>query len=421
MNGYLTQQIYATKRKERVAFILGLLSTNNIIAFFRIGSTPIMLIMLFGLFFMVYYSFCNKYLFFSSIKDITLDLKITYCMIFLSGLSVLLFHHQFLYQWFMGVIGVSLYIMIFVLTLMLGRYHIHIIKGIFFGLLLNFVVSLYALFLYQRGIVFSFDSIFPAVSDISIPYIRNSFRAWGFFKEPGHLMRYVAMMALPVWVTISNYSRFKKLIFLLVVLFFVVATRSASVLVFTIGLLLYLIIGARKKRTRVFLLILLIPIVGFSIYVLILSNSDNYIISSFLSGLTDIFDPNSNTIRKAGMRFTVEIIGDYPFLGCGWNTLTQVMIKKGFYSLEGATGSFSEGLSLIAELGVLSLPFFFFLISKTIGFLKQKSSISRAFGCSLFIYFLLFCITDFNLDGGSAVFLGLIVYFYRIEVINIRT
>ena len=395
--------------KTRMAFIIGLFSANNIISLFSVGSTPMMLVWLFSLLFMSYIVINDKKAIHKAFRYVTFDLLLTIFFIVFSLFFVLLYNSSFLYQWFVGVLGIMLNISVLVIVLMLADHVDYILKGIFVGVLINFVFSIVGFIMYNRGIVFTLNNLFPAVTDISVPSIRSAFRAYGLFKEPGHLMRYITIMALPLWATSkAGMNSFHKLLILFLLMFFTVFSRSASVLVFVIGIGTFVYIVSRKSRRKLLSLFLLIPVLAMVFYWMLGAESVK-LVESFLSGLLDVFKTkDNNTIRRLGMKNALEIIKMYPISGCGWNTFTQVLMKENFYDT-GATGSFSVALSLVSELGLMSIPYFYFLIKKSFTLIKRKNYYSIALGCSLFMYFILFCITDYSIDSSVAVLLGLVL------------
>jgi hypothetical protein len=113
------------------------------------------------------------------------------------------------------------------------------------------------------------------------------------------------------------------------------------------------------------------------------------------------------------MRNALVIIKDYPFIGCGWNNFTKVFMEYGFYGINNVMGSYSEALSLIAEIGLASLFYFYFMLNKGIKLVKYRIKDSHVgFGISLLVYFSLFCVTDYSIDASSATFLALVLLEY---------
>ncbi len=133
------------------------------------------------------------------------------------------------------------------------------------------------------------------------------------------------------------------------------------------------------------------------------------ITDSLSEGVLDIF-VNGDVSRTTGMRYAVEVIKQYPLLGCGWNLLTSIFQDNGYYGVNGVLGSYSAGLSLAAEIGIGSVFYYYFVIKSSVMFIRKKDdTVELASGITLLLYFALFFATDYSIDGGSAVFLGLML------------
>ena len=64
---------------------------------------------------------------------------------------------------------------------------------------------------------------------------------------------------------------------------------------------------------------------------------------------------------------------------------------------------------MIAELGILSIFYFYFIASKSLRLIRTKKTEYVALGFAMLIYFAVFCTTDFGIDASTSVFLGMIL------------
>ncbi|MEN6460265.1 MAG: O-antigen ligase family protein [Syntrophomonas sp.] len=394
-----------------MAFILGLLSTNNIVYLFVVGTTPIMLICVYSVvcLFLILLFQGGRIVNFT--KYITLDLKLFFIGIFVSIVSILLFNIGNAYQWLVGIVDLLLYLTIVILVIVVKDYRKSIMRGILIGLIINVLFIAYAYYLYLHGTVFTLSEVFPAVN-VKIAYIGNDFRGWGLFKEPGHLMRFIAIFILLLWEELFGSLSVKSISVMAMIAFMVMFSESASILILVFGIFLYIFIAGRTNPGK---FLQAVAIIAFAILSLVLLATRisvlQTLLNTFTAGFVDAFVPSGgNSTRFTGIDSVLGIIKEYPLIGCGWNTLTKLFISNDLYNLNNAKGAYSEGLSLIAEVGLWSLFYFGFLIRKTWSFLKNRKDLhTLALGCSLLIYFVLYFTTDFCIDGGSAILLGLVL------------
>ncbi len=391
-------------------FLVGLFSTTNAVYFFTIGNTPVSLIYIPVALLLLILSFQHKIL-----KQRTLPLSLIFLFLFivLSVLPVFLFNVSHLRAWFYGVIVMASYILVIYVIVLLKQYRDSLMWGILLGITINAVFSLVAYNFYKKGSLLSLSSAFPS-SNISQPNIWNSFASMGLFCEPGHLMRYLAIIALPILSFCKKKSTFLFLIIAILLSLLMISTKSASLGIFIIGVVVYLVYLIRKRMTNIIYILLPICIIfaiGYALVQFVPFLKSLY--KSFLTGINDLFMlaiGSSGSARIEGMTYALEVIKSYPLIGCGWNTITQVFIKSGYYGFNNVDGAYSAALSLIAEIGIFSLFFFYFIFSC---FRKLKKndcdSLNVPIAFSLMIYFTLFLFTDYEFDPGSCVFLALAI------------
>lgn len=342
-----------------------------------------------------------------AISCVTQDLKLTFLYITCSVLAMWVGNSRYESAGFMGYIALILNILVLLLTIVYQDYREKIEKGIFVGILLNILLVLIEFIMYRTGRILSFKELFPANSSFSVQMLSKSFRPMGLFKEPGHLIRYLSAMALIAWQYGKDARNFWKYSFLVGGLLVFAISRSGSVAYFLIGLLIFLIrnlILSRGKMTRrsVAYMVLSVFAVGAFIFF------GGALLDSLISGITDFsLDDLGNSGRLLGMNSTITVIRNNSIFGSGWNSIYGRLFESGFINRY-VKGSYSVALELFAEIGIGSLFYYYFLINKTHRLFKANHTASDiAIACSMLVYVLLFCTTDYSMDGSVAVLMGI--------------
>ncbi len=219
-------------------------------------------------------------------------------------------------------------------------------------------------------------------------------RLVGTWLDPNFIGGFFAFISLfLISVALSEKSRRSKILLflissvLLAALFFTYS-RSAY-LAFTAGIFLLGLIKARK----LLIVILLIGTIG-----LAASDRAQQRVGELVTSVTSVlFNTSENPDPTARLRIqnweqTVEMIGQKPFLGHGYNTLTYVKLSEGFVKDEevhSASGSDSSFLTVLATTGIIGLLFFLWFYFKLLRdslktWLENKSSLTGAVGLGLF-------------------------------------
>lgn len=397
------------KMEKILAWILGFLCCNNIFYAFVVGSTPIMFIYVYAIFALGVLVIKNKGLFPNFFLYVPTSLKLFMIFIVFSGLSTLILYTSYIYQYFVGVIEIILHVLLIALIMWLNDCKNEIYKGIAVGIIVNFALVVYGYIRYRQGVIFSLNDLFPAI-EIKTQYIGNAYRGVGLFKEPGHLMRFVSVMILPVFASLFDKFSFKALILLIAVLVISAFSLSSSLIILLIGIVAYYFaFDPTDILKKVRILIGMAVAVSLVLFIAKSSPDLSVFVDSFQSGLEDIFsDSSGNEIRKSGMSGAINVIKQTLPLGSGWNTFTKVFESLGYYS-EDVKGSYSEMLSLIAEVGFSAVLYLWFVLSTSISYLKQsKNAAYVSIGVALLIYLSLMFMTDYGLEPGMAVLLGIV-------------
>ena len=406
----LTQTVQSPAKGHPImAFILGLLSANNIAYAFVVGSTPILVICIYALICLGWLIIERPSRLDQILSAIPKSLLIFFLCTLLSVGFVLIFHADYMYQWFMGIIELLMYTLIILTVVVLKDNFSSIINGILWGIVINAIFAIFAYILYRGGIIFTLSTMFPAWK-MPVLLIYNDYRAWGLFLEPGHLMRYTAIMSILVYANLDKSRKITKWIFLLSVATIMIFTISSSLIIFVVGILLFFILRGRVNFAKSLYAFLALAL-GISVIYLLAQTSPliQELWNSFVEGLFNFTaSDSSNTDRLTGMKSAIKVIGKYLVTGCGWNTFTMVFQELGFYTQK-VRGSYSALLSLFAELGVGAFAYIAFVVESIRKNISKKTIQNIAIACSIIIYFALYTLTDYGLNGDCAVFIGFII------------
>ena len=408
-------EVQLEKRKKLLdslmVIVVGVLSCSNIVSAFVVGSTSIAWLNVLSIVFLLVCIFRNRGKIINLLHYVTRDFWFTGLAILFSVVQVLLFNPGNIYQWLVGCINILLNfcIIIFIIEEKDNKEFLYI--GIAIGLGINFILALYTMFLYNRGVIFDLASYFPNTSGIGQMYLSNAYRARGLFKEQGHMMRYLAIVSLPVLTYLKGKSKIAYVALLIIVGFLAAFSGSSSLAIFVIGVVAF--VFCKEGRNGFKIIGIVLAIIATIILGVYLGRNISFfsrLSAAFQIGVLSIFDSQgANSDRIRGMQYAIKIIKEYPIVGCGWNSLTKIFIDHGYFG-GGIFGSYSGGLSLIAELGIGSLFYFYFIINKTFSLIRYHDNDEcLAVGISLLMYFMLFLTTDYVLDSGSATFLAIVL------------
>lgn len=406
--------VKSSRLNSIIAFLIGFLSANNIVYVFSVGNTTIKAIAVVALIGLAIIAVNNHGRLLNPFYMLPQSLRLSFAFILLSFVPVLLFNRDTFYQWFVGIIAFLLMCFVAAIVLLLyDDYKEYIYNGIYWGMIINTLLILIGLFNFSRGISFTLAEFFPAETIANV-YLGHSYRGSGLFREGGHLMRYVAVMGFPLMYYYKGNKK-KMLIAMISMIIILAYTRSSTAVVFglEVAILILIFVG---KNARSFWRALA-AIVAVIIAAVVITPIRNFMVDNIFSGFIDITTYRIQTTRLTGIRSAIKVAEQYPIIGSGWNTLSKifqkmgynVFISNGFGGGEYLSAAFSEGLTMLAELGIFSFFYYWFIIKSSVSLLRNRDSLSVALGVSLIGYFLLFFITDFsfNLNGCVAVLIGL--------------
>ena len=397
-------------RHKVFPFLLGLLSANNVVYLFVVSNTPVLLFYVYAsLLFVFMFAIDNSRF---SLKFLVFELKLFITFVFISGISVLLFNPSYIKRWIVGIIMLFLFFVGVYDVFLFRKDKEYIYKGIIVGITINFLMVAYETVNRLQGRVVNLADVFPAMN-IARLYVGNAIRCQGFFCEPGHLMRYLAIVFFLLLPWVMKYSLYKRLLLLLIVITISSLTRSNSLLFFVLGVLFLFVLSNSKKKKlwKEILLTFVILIVS-----VLLARGFPFaqrLIDGFVEGMISTFkEVNGESDRIIGMKGAFFIIRQYPLIGCGWNLLTSVMSDNGLLISGQVTGSFSFVLSLFAELGIGASVIIVFFIRRSFFLIKQKSSFElMCCGVGLLVYFGISIATDYGFEPGVVVLFGVVLSF----------
>lgn len=406
--------VNSSKLNWIIAFLIGFLSANNIIYVFRVRNTTIKAITVVALLGLINVIISRGGKIKSPSNMIPSSLRYCFICILVSFVPVLFFNHDIIYQWMVGIVAMMLMASVVALVLLLYEdYKDAIYRGILVGFVVNAVLILWGLYNHSKGVAFTLADYFP-YELIAPVYIRGSYRGSGLFREAGHLMRYATVFGIPL-IYYYMLDRRKRIISLISIVIILAYTRSSTVVALGVEVILLILIHSGKDAKSFWRAVAII--IGIIIASIVVVPIRNFITSEIFSGFVDFTTYREQTTRLTGMRSALRVAEQYPVIGSGWNTLSMLFQKNGYNIFisnkygggEFVSAAFSEGLTLLAEIGIFSFFYYWFVLKSAVALIRFKDNLSVAMGVSLIGYFILFFITDFsfNLNGCVAVLIGL--------------
>lgn len=404
------------------AFLLGLLSANNIVYVFTIGNTPIYLIC-------IYAAVLNVVLAIRQPRDANKSLAIIPGLfllylgcVALSSISVLFFHGDYSYQFITGLINLVLFLNVAGSVIMLRKDLNWIICGVGAGILINAAISAYVYYLSTRGVIFSLDFLFPKAG-IQVPNEWNDFRARGLFKEPGHLARYLTITFFLVMFVYPWRKKLPQIALFLTMIVLMGMTRSSSVALFAIALIVYMAFSNQGNKATVGIVALSAFAVMAIVY-LVFVPTENYWVLAMRESLLDPFSQSGgNMVREQGFSYGLELFFLHPIMGNGWNTVTPLFHEYGFYGTTDLFGTYSYVLTSLVHIGLPgTVVLIVFLLGSAFRLLRVSSwRAGHAVGAAVLMLFMILLTTDLGLeDACSCLVLGVLflALWYQKDVVS---
>lgn len=425
-----------TTMNSKVAFILGIMTCQNVIYCFKISNTYINIFQLVT-FVVFLFNLLTRH------KEVEKALVLTdrrlsmfYGCCYFS--IVLLFFVMFIVpdakvtSFFSGLITYTLAFMYYVCVIIYKDDVDSFIKGITAGFFINVIVCVAEYICFARGTYFSLYNVFPQpFYYVSIPWenrsilIQNesliySYRASGLFLEASHFISYLSVVVLIVW---TNCSKRKTIaVAVSVVTILTLISGSGTFAAYALTIALFFAICTLKehqiKKTTLKQILLIGAIAG----ALLILGSHKTIdrmfqertISDFLSialKTSNILDADNST-RLIFMKNAIKAIRIFP-LGIGCNMAPTVLNQ-----LYGTYSTFSFLLSVILEFGpVAAIIYVWFLVD------TMKTSIGNAlnrYDVALGVSFLVIMAVQFANGIGLSCYILAIFALARIRALEKR-
>lgn len=396
-------------RNNILAFILGFLTVNNVLYLFVVGDTPILMAYVFGTYFILLYLLI-------SIKKVIYNTTTTpkllvlfFSWILFSSIQTIVYRGS-MSVWLSGIIELILVMTIMYSTMILEDRYAYIVKGIIFGVQINFIIVIFEEVLDTLGLTFILNEAIPVLKPFTeLLYIGSVGR--GLFAEPGHLMRSITILFFIIYPQVRKYKLLNRILVYILFAIIAMTSGSASFIYFILGIILLYIWSSGKNVSKwmkgiLITMIILLVLAICATFIPFLNNITTVALKSFF----DIFNSSdvSNSIRIQGMLNALKVIQEYPIFGCGWNQFATHFEKFGFLS-HYVRGSYSYALELFAEIGIGAFFYFGFIILNIIRMKKRSDNIfDISFTIALIMYLLVCITTDFSFDPSIALLLGIV-------------
>ena len=396
-----------------LAFVMGLSVFENISSVFVIGSTRFVFSLVYAVFLFIVLFFFDIKRMVSIFKAIpkSLLLFVIICIVSIMPGIVYFGSVSIIVRYLMGLISLILVILAVFDVIFLSEYRRFIVYGLFVGLLLNALISLFAYLSYKRGQVFTLQGFFPNTENFYVPMY--SFRAQGFFLEPSHYLRFfITSFIIVCWYYLTNAKkRGKILFFTLTFLEIPVLMLSGSGSVVIVFLMVFGFLILSDKRIRRMVLPALVIISVLLIVVLIFNPS---IFEMYSGYIADIFSggnitSDDNKVRLDSMKVYLDYALSYPF-GIGFNQTGTLGIRDNVVT----TAAYSEYIEIFLETGLFGIVTYVFSMCLIIlKLIKNKTNYSIALAITLVGICVLQVGTDYFADVSFAIVIGLSISYIK--------
>lgn len=338
------------------AFLLGLLSCNNVIYAFQVGNTKINIIFLYAailisLLFITSYRQFNE-----SFKMVPVYWALFGVLIILSGVLALIYFNdstEYLSRYVNGIIDLILELIILFCVLTLKNKKSYIVKGLFAGVILNLFISLVAYITFRGGNVFTLTGYFPQGS-FYLP--KSNFRSQGLFLEPSHLLGFLISVTTIVWSAKKRNATF-TLIFVVLLITIAGLSTSGNIPILAFVFILYYILSRRlSTHLKISDNYVLGGVIGlFIICVLLMIFWEQLMKLEMIEGVIkgiqgSNLSAEENRQRTTNMLLGLELFPSHPF-GVGWNMSHSLF--EVFYGRTITLSTFSFLITLLLETGII--------------------------------------------------------------------
>lgn len=391
--------------ERAMAYWIGLLSTQGIIYAFKVGNTYINIELMVGLVAFVLLTLKHSGEMIGQIKKMDTTIKAYLLSILISFFAVLIYFLQDrsikVQSYFNGLVMLMLSIMIYYSVILLRKYQMAVIKGIWHGLIINVVVSALQYIFFQRGSYFTFNDLFPQNGFyISIPWtvaqtksydphwLIYSYRAQGMFLEASYFVSALTTIILLLASFEFKRNSFSKTIITIIAVFLSLISSSGNFVVLTFGILVYWFVTRERtgltRKQFVFYMVLFYLALGCAFFVFGQEGKD-FSIGTLTNSLLESFDgvkvsSGGNQTRVAFMLAAMKLFLKNP-LGVGYNMSSTVLKSVG-----STYATFSYVLTVLLEQGVIGLIAYIYLIFSHINRLRIiKNKKSKGLAVAIFV------------------------------------
>lgn len=437
-----------------LAYLIGLLVGQNVLYAIKISNTYINVIYIITAIIFIVKRLSSPIKFKQTIKGFD---KLFFYYIIAIIISVIPYSYIVItndnirYQsYFSGLISLVLGLTLYTCVLYFADYRGKIFTGLWHGLIINVLVSLLQLIMFNRGSYFSFYDWFPqpafyvsikwnaAQSGIlsnNLEYLIFYYRAIGLFLECSYLVGYVSSVILiTILTTPKSIFRF---IILTLLTFLIAISGSANLVIYFGVFIIYICVNLvvvgkvskndnrihRNIRGNIVISkhwIKLLWFIATAILIIYIIGADW--ISSYFSidditssvknsfATTDITD-SDNITRYTFMLKALDLVAQYPF-GVGYNMASSVL-----KTLSGSYATFNYFITILLELGPIGIMAYILFIGNTI-FILLKNYTSK-YSIALAVSVLAICACQFGNGVGFFPSTWLVFALCNVEKSNI--
>ncbi len=399
----------AVKLDKFLAILLGISVSEGISAIFTIGNTTFTFAEVISPLIFIYFWFRDGRILTSFVRCVPVGFKLFFGVLAFSIVPGVVYFMSFsvVSRYVVGLIYFLIILTTAIDVFFLQDSRENIIYGVFIGLVLNIVYSLFCYINFQRGVIISLNSLIGRQSFYAPLY---SFRSQGYFLEPSHFSRYVISIIIIIIATI----KIKKWLFKwCLVLFTIVAlglSYSGSLVILIIGLGVYYLGNKRNTcssisyQTLVIFFILLLADMLIAMGVIPVDVSSIPVtINRILRGA--IITDEGNYVRYNSIRAVLQQ-WDAAILGCGWN-LAGVLIQSKSIS---TVAAFSALLEMVVETGMLGGALYVVsTVMIALRLWRMREPYSRALSVSLMMILALQIGTDYAFNSCIMLVFGLAI------------
>lgn len=404
-----------------IAILLGIIVCNNVIYAFKINNTYINIAFIASIIIFLYLIIFRHKKLFKAIKNINIYFKIFIIICFLSVIPMIIFcdNKSFYTSYITGIVYLIVTLTIYINVYFLKSEKEYIYKGLLYGFLLNVILSLIQYITYLAGSCFSLFEFFPQdafqVCNINLKSAMTmyipSYRAQGFFLETSYYMIFLASTIMLYRARTKN--NFRNLLVILIALFCMVNSTTATMVLVFMAMILYFIINkvktSKEKKKEIVTGYKILGICACFLALLIMLLVSNKFTQYFnfeemwdkisTSMLTADINNEDNEERSQAMDNGIKLALKYPF-GGGYNLMTKLMMEEYNGEMKVYT-TFNYFITLCIEIGIVgALIFTIYIISLTIKLtIKTKDKKKIAIGISVLVTFIgqVACGTNFIL------------------------